>query len=688
MITLYQDVTIPDSNAKLQLDAFLEYHQNLDERMIPILSVLLLCHAIKFRGIKVDYQKVYNVVQKLLNEMQKRFVQHQKQLEQLETIERDGNTVQNLKKELEQCIKKGKSFSHQIEKLMPVKLGDLLRSVDSLKTKLTDLNVEEIEQERRTTEPPQVEVNMDMLKNETFATFPTSTLAELHAKIEQNEIPSTNVVHEVVIKLWIFLQNLENPMLFQYLKPEYQAMFRGENIESENLNPSLKKFAIDFHKLIQIEIQNFLCIQPFWTTLECLNKMTHMFVDSSEELKSCDDDSVRSHLLSELCNQLDHNSSKIIQLEKEGFPFTDDLDKAYQKMERILRDIVSSTSEEVDKKLRDGVIEVENYLKKSEHLNIMRKSGRDILSQDPKFKPIKCCSNKLCQCFSNKLCQCCKRHINAIPNNPWWYGGLLCFRTILGNLKSKPGISSHFNVWFVASLIVFPLFIITSHTGYILVAWLTEPDKTTSLAFLATGIILFLFIMTRALYTVGKNYNSSLTCCKNDFTCSPKTYEITHMLCVRLLCPFIFPILYNFCEVPSDINNSFKHKKSRVPFQRFSMTGFYIAGSCGFVAVGFVSLTVSAFIQILLQTVSLPGYLQNIVQIIFVLIAALVSYKVLNFSETDAAKFLRQFVNRYLKDRDKKVSVQVLAIWITLPLTLKLNSMEMSMKMLVQLQEM
>ena len=67
--------------------------------------------------------------------------------------------------------------------LMPIKLGDLLRSINSLKKQLTDLNVEEIEQERRTTESPPVAVNMDKLKNETLATFPTSTLAELHAKI-------------------------------------------------------------------------------------------------------------------------------------------------------------------------------------------------------------------------------------------------------------------------------------------------------------------------------------------------------------------------------------------------------------------------------------------------------------------------------------------------------------------------
>ena len=641
LITLYQDVCILDSNAKyqLQLDVFLDYYQNLDKRMIPILSVLLHYHAEKFHGIKVDYKKVYNDVQKLFKEMQNCFIQHQEKLEQLKVkVKRDRSEVHNLKKELEQCIQEGKSFSDQVEKLMLTKLGDLLQSTDSLKKKLTDLNEDEMEQEIRRIEH-QVEVpigRLGRLKNEILANYPVDQLTAIHATMERKEIPSANVVHKFVIKLGIFLQNLESPLILQYLKPEYEAIFRGEEIELVNLNPSLINFAKDFSELRkQIEIQY--CLLPFWKTLECCNKMAILFVDKCEKLITCTIDTVRSDLLLQFCMQLDNNACEIKNLEREGFVLiTDDLNTAYQKMDGILCDIVTSASEEVDKKLRDGIFEVENYLKKSEHLNIIRQSGRDILSQNPKFKP----SIKYC---SNESCQCCNRHVNAIRNNPWWYGGLLCFRTILGNLKSKPGISSHFNVWYLASLIIFPLFIVTSHTGYILAAWLTEPDKTTSLTFLATGIILFLFIMTRALYMVGKNYNTGLTCHGNA-CCAVTT---------RLLCPFIFPILYLCSEVPSDSNNSFKHKKSRVPFQRFSMTGFYIAGSCGFFAVGSVALTVSAFIQIPLQTVNLPGYLQNIVQIIFVLIAALVSYKVLNFSETDAAKFLRRFVNRYLKDKDK-----------------------------------
>ena len=638
LITLYRDVCILDSNAKyqLQLDVFLDYYQNLDKRMIPILSVLLHFHAEKFHSIKVDYKKVYNDVQKLFKEMQNCFIQHQKKLEQLKVrVKRDRSEVQNLNKELEQCIQEGKSFSDQVKKLMLTKLGDLLRSTDSLKKKLTDLNEDEMEQEIRRIEHP-VEApigRLGRLKNEILANYPVDPA--IHATMERKKIPSANVVHKFVIKLGI-LQNLESPLILQYLKPEYEAIFRGEEIELVNLNPSLINFAKDFSELRkQIEIQY--CLLPFWKTLECCNKMAILFVDECEKLKTCTVDSVRSDLLSQFCMQLDNNACEIKNLEKEGFVLiTNDLDTAYLKMEGLLCDIVTSASEEVDKKLRDGVFEVENYLKKSKHLNIIRQSGRDILSQNPKFKP----SIKY---YSNESCQCCNRHVNAIRNNPWWYGGLLCFRTILGNLKSKPGISSHFNVWYVASLIVFPLFIITSHTGYILAAWLTEPDKITSLAFLATGIILILFIMTRALYMVGKNYNNGLTCRRNA-CCAVTT---------RLLCPFIFPILYLCSEVPSDSNNSFKHKTSRVPFQRFSMTGLYIAGSCGLIVVGFVALTVSAFIQIPLQTVSLPGYLQNIVQIIIVLIAALVSYKVLNFSDTNATKFLRRFVNQYLNDKDK-----------------------------------
>ena len=118
LITLYQDITILDSNAEkyqLQVDAFLKYHQNLDERMIPILSVLLLYHTKMFHSIKIDYKKVHNDVQKLFKEMEKCFIQHRKQREKLKIgVERDRSEVHNLKKELKQCIQEGKSFSHHI----------------------------------------------------------------------------------------------------------------------------------------------------------------------------------------------------------------------------------------------------------------------------------------------------------------------------------------------------------------------------------------------------------------------------------------------------------------------------------------------------------------------------------------------------------------------------------------------
>ena len=455
----------------------------------------------------------------------------------------------------------------------------------------------------------------------------------------KKKIPSAIVVHELVIKLGIFLQNLDDHPLFQCLKPEYTTVF-NEGDEPANLVKSLKEIAHNFRELkeqILIQYEKMLFLLPFWKTLESLNEMANTFkksCDNEEEVGEGErEDSKRLDLLSKVY-ELSGDYAREINKKNESY-FVEDIGRAFQIVCDVLQKTVTDTKNEVDRELErvDCLLEVEEYLQKSVSFNIMRQTGRNTIIQD---------QHLFLEASSTSLK--CKKHCS----NALWCSMFLCFSTILGHLKCyQPNISSRINVWFVASLMLFPLFIVTSHTGYILVAWLTEPDKTTSLAISATGIIFLLFIMTRALYMVGKNYNYGLTCCGNTY-CA---------VCARLLFPFIFPILYICCEVPSDNNNLFKHKMSHVPFQRFSMTGFYIAGSCGLIAVGFVSLTVSAFIQIPLQTVTLPGYLTNIVQIIFILIAALVSYKVLNFSETDAAKFLRWFVNRYLKDKNNKEKV-------------------------------
>ena len=157
-------------------------------------------------------------------------------------------------------------------------------------------------------------------------------------------------------------------------------------------------------------------------------------------------------------------------------------------MHDILFDTVTSIiSKEIDVKLEivNCLFEVEKYLQKSVNLNIVRQNGKDII-QNQSLKA------RLTTTKYKKHC-----------SNVLWCGMNFCFRTILGYLKRKP--HAHYNVWFVASLMFFPLFIITSHTGSILAAWLTEPEKTTSLTILVAGIILFLFIITKALYMVGKN---------------------------------------------------------------------------------------------------------------------------------------------------------------------------------------
>ena len=635
-ITFYESREEEYTLYTLQMDKFFKYYQKSEESesMLPVLSVLILYRAVKFHCKNIDYHNLHRDIVKMLDDIQNFFIDYRRKLEQLKTrIEQDRSEFCNLKKEFETGMQRMESLNHQIEMLMPVNLNHLLLSARNLKENLSKLSDNTIQQERVRVNHPN-DIKMDKLK--TLATFPEKKLSKVHDSIKQKKIPSVIVVHELVIKLGIFLQNLDDHPLFQYLKPEYTTVF-NEGDEPANLVKSLKEIAHNFRELkkqIFTQYEKMLSLLPFWKTLESLNEMANTFknsCDNEEEVGEAEgEDSKRLDLLSEVY-ELSGDYAREINKKNESY-FVEDIDRAFQIRCDVLQKTVTDTKNEVDRELErvDCLFEVEEYLQKSINFNIMRQTGRDIIIQDQHlFKDASSASLK------------CKKHCS----NALWCSMFISFSTILGHLKCcKPNISSHFNVWFVASLMLFPFFIITSHTGYILAAWLTEPDKTTSLATLATGIIFFLFIMTRALYMVGKNYNSGLTCSRNTY-CAVAT---------RLLCPFIFPILYFFSEIPSNINNSFKDKMSLVSFQRFSMTGFYIAGSCGFFAVGSVALTVSAFVQIPIKTVTLPGYLQNIVQIILILITALVSYKVLNFSETDGTKFLRRLINRYLKDKEKE----------------------------------
>ena len=68
--------------------------------------------------------------------------------------------------------------------------------------------------------------------------------------------------------------------------------------------------------------------------------------------------------------------------------------------------------------------------------------------------------------------------------------------------KKSAKVQKAVNVWAMTGVAVAPFFCFSSHAGYILMAWVTDPVKTTAVFFIGIGCCLYLFFMFRQCYTV------------------------------------------------------------------------------------------------------------------------------------------------------------------------------------------
>ncbi len=145
-------------------------------------------------------------------------------------------------------------------------------------------------------------------------------------------------------------------------------------------------------------------------------------------------------------------------------------------------------------------------------------------------------------------------------------------------------------VWFI----VVPIVFVSSHIDYIMVAWLTEPAKTTSVSILASALMFYLFSLTRFLYSF--------------FT------GILNSEYLKLLLTFLF----------------------------------------GLFGVGMIALQIAAFYLLPIPSIKLADYLDNFFQISLVILAGLITYKVISGQESDLMKFFKKFSNTYEPNNGNK----------------------------------
>ena len=123
-----------------------------------------------------------------------------------------------------------------------------------------------------------------------------------------------------------------------------------------------------------------------------------------------------------------------------------------------------------------------------------------------------CCSqmHKHCEFEKDgerhKCCKCCCECCLPFTLAPYFY-------VIFGNkkqigrwkLQDQPNADNKLNLWVLTGTMVAPLFCIASHAGYILIAWVTEPAKSTAAFFVGLGSFLYLFIVFKQCYVAHKD---------------------------------------------------------------------------------------------------------------------------------------------------------------------------------------
>ena len=95
-------------------------------------------------------------------------------------------------------------------------------------------------------------------------------------------------------------------------------------------------------------------------------------------------------------------------------------------------------------------------------------------------------------------CTCCGTNHSVLRN---------CFEVylypIFGKIKATEGDTNHteeFKIWIVLTLCFAPLFCIASHSGYIVVSWVSDVEHATSITLLYMLSFLYYFIILRQLY--------------------------------------------------------------------------------------------------------------------------------------------------------------------------------------------
>lgn len=204
--------------------------------------------------------------------------------------------------------------------------------------------------------------------------------------------------------------------------------------------------------------------------------------------------------------------------------------------------------------------------------------------------------------------------------------------------------------WIMLNMLIAPLFSVASHSGYILISWLTQPSSTTSTALIALAVFLYTLLITRQCYIAHSGSRDFECRCWSVFILLYPLYQcVTHCYSTMKLCRHYHK--YKKGEELHTTHDEFEdllHSKAvKGPDKPFNLQAFCIVIGWGVLAVGSLAFTIIAFYEIPFKTLDLVTYLLNIFQIFIVVIALLITYKIFMLSEPEFQRFFKRVRETY-----------------------------------------
>ena len=223
------------------------------------------------------------------------------------------------------------------------------------------------------------------------------------------------------------------------------------------------------------------------------------------------------------------------------------------------------------------------------------------------------------------------------------------FGTLEDNITDKDNV-----LWLISFTLVAPIFTISSHFGYILVAWLTNTAQASSMSLIAVAVVVYLIFMLSRCYIANRGINPKYTCissCLIIFYPFKQCCQIMSTTCHICCCK-------NNCNADIDelLQTGSNTDAQTDSNTRLNTKAFCVVFIWGCVLVAILGAVIASFTLLPIITYNLLSDLTYTFQILLIVISLLITYKILSSSEPELLRFMRNVKKRFTKHSNNLIT--------------------------------